>query len=181
MTRKGIGDVASIAQVTVPGFGGTIGLSAFPGRDFVRSDEPVSAEQANHALSAIRGWGADILVSLIEDAEYELYGLPVLEGNIPAGMKWLKLPIADMGAPDAAWEAAWNEVGPELRAILRYGGKICLHCIGGRGRSGTVAALLLIELGMAPKDAIEAVRSVRPGAIETRAQELYLFAKKLPT
>lgn len=49
-----------------------------------------------------------------------------------------------------------------------------MHCKGGLGRAGTVAARLLIEFGQAPEDAIACVRAARPGAIETHQQETYL-------
>ncbi len=48
-----------------------------------------------------------------------------------------------------------------------------MHCKDGLGRAGTISARLLIELGQTPKEAIEQVRSVRPGAIETPGQVAY--------
>jgi len=38
-----------------------------------------------------------------------------------------------------------------------------------------VAACLLVELGVAPQDAIRRVRAARPNAIETAAQERYIL------
>ncbi len=40
-----------------------------------------------------------------------------------------------------------------------------------------MAARLLIDSGVAASDAIEQVRTARPGAIETRQQEAYLLAR----
>ena len=51
-----------------------------------------------------------------------------------------------------------------------------VHCLAGLGRSGTVAARLLIELGHDPDEAIRRVRLARPGAIQSAAQEHYLLA-----
>ena len=161
-------------QVAVPGTDGRIALSAFPGRALAGPGGRVKAADVERELEALRRWGAEVLVSLIEESELGLYGLPSLSGHIPAGMGWLRLPIADMEAPDAAWESAWEKAGTELEALLRRGGKIALHCIGGRGRSGTVAALILIRFGMDTDDAIKTVREARPGAIETDAQLDYL-------
>ena len=48
--------------------------------------------------------------------------------------------------------------------------------MGGLGRSGMIAARLLVELGEEPRAAIQRVRQVRPGAIETAAQEDYVLA-----
>ena len=50
-----------------------------------------------------------------------------------------------------------------------------VHCRGGLGRAGTIAARLLVECGWPAAKAIAAVREVRPGAIETRAQEKYVL------
>jgi ADP-ribosyl-[dinitrogen reductase] hydrolase len=46
-----------------------------------------------------------------------------------------------------------------------------LHCKGGIGRSGTVAAMLLIEYGKENSVAIQQVRQKRKGAIENQLQE----------
>lgn len=51
-----------------------------------------------------------------------------------------------------------------------------VHCKGGLGRAGTIAARLLVELGTDPSDAISKVRGVRTGAIETSAQERYVLS-----
>ncbi|MFZ2417366.1 MAG: tyrosine-protein phosphatase [Smithellaceae bacterium] len=52
--------------------------------------------------------------------------------------------------------------------------KILIHCRGGIDRTGTVAAQLLVELGMPHEKAIKAVRAARYGTIETRDQERYV-------
>jgi hypothetical protein len=49
----------------------------------------------------------------------------------------------------------------------------------GLGRTGTVASLILMHYGISARDAIQAVRAVRPGSIETVGQEHYLSARKL--
>jgi len=86
-------------------------------------------------------------------------------------MAWHHLPIVDVRPPGEAFERQWQEVGPQLRSRLRAGGRVVVHCRGGLGRAGTVAARLLVELGMAPIEAIRRVRAVRPGAIQTGAQQ----------
>jgi ADP-ribosyl-[dinitrogen reductase] hydrolase len=86
-------------------------------------------------------------------------------------MEWFHLPIPDVSVPDAAFEARWLAAGAALRGVIRCGGRVLFHCKGGLGRSGMMAARVLVELGWDPEAAIHAVRTVRPGAIETRAQE----------
>ena len=48
--------------------------------------------------------------------------------------------------------------------------------MGGKGRSGTIAAILLIEFGENNKNAIELVRKKRKGAIETKEQEGFILS-----
>jgi len=53
---------------------------------------------------------------------------------------------------------------------------VMVHCRGGFGRTGTVAARLLVERGLDPAAAMALVRHTRPGSIETSEQELYVLA-----
>ena len=90
-------------------------------------------------------------------------------------MLWFHLPIADVSTPDEGFERNWVPAGDALRTLLRNGRDVLVHCRGGLGRAGTIAARLLIEFGMEPTIAISCVRAVRPGAIETREQEKYIL------
>jgi ADP-ribosyl-[dinitrogen reductase] hydrolase len=128
-------------------------------------------------LDAIRDWGAAAVVTLVEPKELTLLRVERLgEEVVRRNMHWFHLPIVDVSIPDRRFEQEWEVAGEKLRSILRNGSDVVVHCRGGLGRAGTIASRLLIELGMAPKTAIERVREVRPGAIETRAQEEYVLA-----
>jgi ADP-ribosylglycohydrolase len=164
-----------IDSVKVPAGNGRIGMTICPGKI---CHAPYGIHQRDLAadLEAIRAWGAEILVSLIEEQEYEEYGIGGIGSIIPEEIKHIKLPIRDMDIPDSRWEGQWARVGPEIRAALRRGGKVCIHCLGGLGRTGTVAARLLVEFGMHPEQAIQEIRSARPGAIQTQAQERYVYS-----
>ena len=76
--------------------------------------------------------------------------------------------------PDEIFERAWDYDGEVLRLILRNGFDVVVHCRGGLGRAGTIAARLLVELGIEPATAIAKVREARPGAIENSRQELFV-------
>jgi ADP-ribosyl-[dinitrogen reductase] hydrolase len=115
-------------------------------------------------------------VSLIEDHEFELLGVQSLPEQVEAlGLRWWHLPIRDMGTPDERFETRWREAGHELRRLLGEGLSIAVHCRSGLGRTGMIAARLLVELGSEPGAAIARVREVRPAAIETRDQEAYVY------
>jgi ADP-ribosyl-[dinitrogen reductase] hydrolase len=53
---------------------------------------------------------------------------------------------------------------------------IVVRCRGGLGRAGTIAARLLVELGVEPREAIGRFRQARHGAVETERQEHYVMS-----
>jgi ADP-ribosyl-[dinitrogen reductase] hydrolase len=168
-----------IDAVTVPGTGGLIGMTFCPGKDeYAGLGIPSGPwkRDLDLDLQVIRDWQAQALVTLIEDFEFELLSVPELPEKVCAlGVRWIHLPIVDVWIPDKMFEEEWETAGEELRQILREGGRIVLHCRGGLGRTGLVAARLLVEFGMEPREAIRRVRAARPGAIQTREQEEYVL------
>lgn len=126
-------------------------------------------------LRAIKEWGADTLVTLIEEHEFDEMAVTGLEEGCRAnGLEWVHIPIVDGEAPDERFRAAWHAIGPSIRSKLESGRSIVIHCKGGLGRTGMLAAALLQEAGMDSARAIALVRQARPGAIETSVQEEYL-------
>ena len=91
------------------------------------------------------------------------------------------MPIADLKAPDHEFKQKWITVKTLLKNDLLRGNNIVLHCKGGVGRSGTIAALLLIEHGEENPNAIKNVRKKRQGAIENDLQEQFVLNYKLIT
>jgi ADP-ribosyl-[dinitrogen reductase] hydrolase len=90
-------------------------------------------------------------------------------------MLWFHLPIVDVSIPDERFEQQWKGAGKQLCWILCNGRHVLVHCRGGLGRAGMMAARLLVELGVEPAKAIADVRAVRPGAIETPEQENFIL------
>jgi ADP-ribosyl-[dinitrogen reductase] hydrolase len=89
-------------------------------------------------------------------------------------MLWFHLPVVDVSIPDERFERRWAVDGKELRSLLRRRLDVLVHCRGGLGRAGMIAARLLVELGMESTNAIATVRAARPGAIETSDQERFV-------
>jgi ADP-ribosyl-[dinitrogen reductase] hydrolase len=125
--------------------------------------------------SAVRDWGAAAVITLVEPKELTLLKVERLgEEVLRRNMLWFHLPIVDASIPDQRFEDKWEIAGEEIRALLRGGRDVLVHCRGGLGRAGMIAARLLVELGTEPAEAIARVRAVRPGAIETREQERFV-------
>jgi ADP-ribosyl-[dinitrogen reductase] hydrolase len=130
-------------------------------------------------ISAIGNSGAAAVVTLVEQEEMDRLSVTSLGPEvIGAHMEWHHLPIRDVSVPCGRFEQQWSRVSPGLRARLRDGFPVVVHCRGGLGRAGMVAARLLTELGADPHEAIRLVREVRPGAIETEAQARHVVQQK---
>jgi protein-tyrosine phosphatase len=163
------------------GAGGEIGITFCPGKQAPSNSGFVWQRDLELDLATITAWGPVAIVTLIEDFEFNMLGVPDLGKQIQArGIEWHHLPIQDVAPPDGRFEAGWLRSGPVLLAHLRAGRRVLVHCRGGLGRAGTVAARLLVELGAAPAEAVRIVRQIRPGAIETRLQQDYVLGLTVP-
>jgi tetrapyrrole methylase family protein / MazG family protein len=87
----------------------------------------------------------------------------------------LHVPIPDFSIPTPV----------QLRTLLRHWAfyRFChipvyMHCMGGFGRAGTMAACYLMMQGETALQAIKKVRKCRPGAIETREQEAFVYSSE---
>ena len=158
---------------------GTVGFTICPGKKQANSISGHWQRDMDIDLDAIRRWGAAAVVTLMPmDELHAVQADGIGDACEARGMEWHHLPITDVNVPDAAFEAAWCYAGLRLRNHLREGRNVLVHCRGGLGRSGTIVARLLVELGWSPAEAIQAVRTQRKGAIETAAQEQYV--RQLP-
>lgn len=150
---------------------GRIGMTLSPGK---KGPSPLGApwdRDLEADLAVIAAWRPTVVVSLVEADEFVRLQTPRLGDQIlAAGLEWRHLPIRDLHAPDWRFESAWTFAGAELRDLLSRGGRVLIHCRGGRGRTGLVACRLLAELGEAPESALRRVRAARQGAVETPPQ-----------
>jgi len=96
------------------------------------------------------------------------------------GTTRLSFPIADFGVPTADGMRATLAA---VQAALDAGGVLYLHCMAGIGRTGTVAACLLVEHGYTPGEALALLqrkwrvagqRAHAPHTPETDAQRRFI-------
>jgi hypothetical protein len=145
---------------------GRLGITVCPGRRDRGRD--LGAD-----LTRLRSAGATRLLCLLTDSELTWAGVPDLGPRArAAGLAYHRVPVADQGAPEVA-DAI--ELVRWCREATGRGEAVVVTCMGGLGRSGTVAACFLVAAGMSADAAIAAVRAARgPRALETVAQEEFV-------
>jgi atypical dual specificity phosphatase len=85
------------------------------------------------------------------------------------GMRELHLPVADFTPPT---QEQLDAGVAAIDAALNDGERVGVHCAAGLGRTGTLVAAYLVHAHrLDPPAAIQHVRALRPGAIETPEQE----------
>jgi len=165
--------------IEVPGVSGRIGMCACPGGRRVRQPDYRPVEDLDQDLATLTALGANGLVTLLEEGELQYLGLDILPIEVRNhNLWWRHLPIKDMAIPSQVFEQRWDLESPALHDSLQGGECLILHCWAGLGRSGMIAARLLVEFGLDPQAAVLRVRDARPGAIQTRQQEKYVIKSK---
>jgi atypical dual specificity phosphatase len=117
-------------------------------------------------LAFVREAGVDLLVSLTEEA-------PAADALAAAGLDALHIPVKDFTAPTLEQMHAFVAA---VRQRHTDGQVVGVHCGAGLGRTGTMLAAYFVAEGMTAPKAIAHVRSLRPGSIETVAQEQAIAA-----
>lgn len=176
LVRTSLSHPLRIDEIPAGCAGGRIGISLCPGKRASSLLGPRWERDLAADIGVIRRWRPDAVVTLIEDHEFvELNVIPLGEQVRASGIAWHHLPIVDVHPPDERFETGWQTSGPALVGCLNAGGRVLVHCRGGLGRAGTVAARMLIELDAPARDAVARVRQARPGAIETADQLNYVL------
>ncbi len=136
---------------------------------------------------AIANWGATTWLNLMEESDIKNVSLdPMFFKNTVEnlGIKYLHFPIVDAGVPTQADEKRWQEeISPFVLNELTQGKKVFVHCRGGLGRTGIIAARILFDARVLndADEIMETVRAARSGAIENTIQVEWKTLKTIKT
>lgn len=152
-----------------------MGFARCPGKQQLNAHACSPRSNLQLELERTRVWGAAAILTLMTGEELHAAGASGI-GSIceRLGIEWYHLPIRDFGVPGDDFEASWTYAGVRLRDHVRKGRNVFVHCMGGLGRSRTIAARLLVECGLNPDEAIRSTRAERPGAVETPEQAAHV-------
>jgi protein-tyrosine phosphatase len=127
------------------------------------------------SLKTLQAAGADALVTLMPNTELTRFKVDALPAECEAlGLAWFQLPVEDDCAPEAPFAAAFASHKAALLARLAAGQTLVIHCRGGSGRTGLMAAILLLESGYAPAAVKGMVQGLRPKALTLTPHVNYL-------
>lgn len=110
-------------------------------------------------VALVKAWEPDLVVSLTELHEGATATFAVQFA------RWVHVPVVDFGVPD---DGALDGVIAQSVAVIRGGGRVLFHCMGGCGRSGMAVLRVMHVMGV--PDALSVLRDVRPCAVETDEQ-----------
>lgn len=134
---------------------GRLAGSAYPGY----------GERLGAALGQLQSQGIRAILSLTEETPE-----PAMLREF--GFQHLHVPVPDFTAPSIAQIERAVEF---LREHTASGSQALVHCTAGMGRTGTVLACYLVREGSTARAAIDQVRRLRPGSVETPEQERLVF------
>src|SRR5262245_5849952 len=135
---------------------------------------PRGGDWLDDEATAWRRAGIDVVVSLLEDDEAaQLDLVDERQAAESRAIGFISFPIPDRGVP-ASTEAAIELIG-HIAAQLEAGKNVAVHCRQGIGRSGLIAAGVLMNSGLQPEKAMETVSSARGIAVpETLEQRRWI-------
>lgn len=131
---------------------------------------PRGGDWLDDDVGAWKAEGLNAVLSLLteeEQVEFDLFGEK--EASEKQGLQFFSFPINDLGVPSSLAESL--RTLSQLERLLAAGRNVGIHCRQSIGRSGMMAACLLVMAGSDSQEALESVSNSRGLPIpETREQ-----------
>jgi protein-tyrosine phosphatase len=170
----------NINYLTFPNIKGKLGLTMCPGKKQkkLKIGKCWNRDTITDLLRLKFEFNMNILVSLMKFYEYEKFKCnDLFYYTRLLNIKHMIYPIRDMNTPlDSDIDDIYMKLIIDISNELKKGKNIIIHCLGGLGRSGTIAACVNMYLDNTVnyRTAIKAIRRVRPGAVQNKKQEKWI-------
>jgi len=145
----------------------------WPGK-LAMASRPRGDDWLEDEIASWRRQGVDTVASLLTREEEDDLGLGNEEQHAKArGMRFVSFPIPDREVPES--DAKVAAVLEKLDADLSSGKNVVVHCRQGVGRTGLMAAGLLVMKGLNPEAAVKTLSAARGISVpETAAQRRWI-------
>ena len=128
------------------------------------------------SLKSLKEAGAQAVITMMTMAELtekQADTIPSLCAELH--MDWYHLPVEDSCAPEEPFAQAFAQQKAILLGLVETGATMVIHCHGGSGRTGMMAAILMLELGYAPAQVKSQIQLIRPKSLTSPVQVNYLI------
>ncbi|MCP4957053.1 MAG: phosphatase [Photobacterium aquimaris] len=127
------------------------------------------------SLRQLKAAGATVVLTALEKNDLPDQGVELLaEACKLLGMQWFHVPIEDDCAPSVDFESKWQRANDAVQIALNNGEYVVAHCKGGSGRTGLLAARVLLARGKPFEETIAAIQAQRPGAFTRQSHIDYI-------
>jgi protein-tyrosine phosphatase len=141
----------------------------WPGK-LALASRPRGGDWLEEEMAGWRRAGIDTVLSLLTSDEEQDLDLKLEAREAKArGMKFVSLPIPDRQVPNS--ESEVSATLDRLDADLVAGKNIVVHCRQGIGRTGLVAACLLVTKGITPEAAVKTLSAARGTQVPETAEQ----------
>ena len=138
--------------------------------------KPISGEWIEEEFSSIAKWGINRIVSLLEQHESIELGLDTeKELSEKNGMEYVSYPIPDRGLPSSPndylsfTKRLYHEAAGGLDTVI--------HCRAGIGRTGLIAAGVLLHCGFGPEEAFKLISEKRGVSVPDTQEQIKWVVK----
>jgi len=132
--------------------------------DFTWIDKPRLAAMAHpgslEEYQWLRDQGVQLVISLSETP-------PRRNWINDAGLFSMHIPVEDTTAPT---QDQIDQCVTAIDKALASKVGVAIHCMAGKGRTGTMLACWFVAHGLSARDALTRIRRLRPGSVETSDQ-----------
>lgn len=128
------------------------------------------------SIQVLKEAGAQAMITMMTAAELKAHQTQSITDWCDAlNISWFHLPVEDSCAPASQFEQAYATHQHALMALINNQTTLVIHCHGGSGRTGMMAAILMLAIGYEPGKVKTEIQTIRPKSLKSPVQVSYLI------